>query len=61
MSAIVCAQQLDEYIQSVKEYTGKDRVNLIPVSHGGQVSATYLALYGQKNDVDTAVLSARRN
>lgn len=57
MGAIICAQQLDEYIQSVKEYTGKDKVNLIAVSHGGQVSATYLALYGEKNDVDNAVLT----
>ncbi len=52
-----CAVGLDEYIQKVKEYTGKDKVNIIAVSHGGQVSATYLSLFGYKQDVDNAVLT----
>lgn len=57
MGAVACAARLDRYIQSVKEYTGKDKVNLIAVSHGGQVTATYLSLYGYKQDVDNAVLT----
>ncbi len=57
MGAEFCAGQLDEFIQSVKEYSGKDKVNIYAVSHGGQVSATYLALYGYKGDVDNAVLT----
>lgn len=52
-----CATKLDEYIQQVKEYTGKDKVNIYALSHGGQVTATYLALYGYKQDVDNAVLA----
>ncbi|MBQ8183203.1 MAG: hypothetical protein IJ025_04810 [Clostridia bacterium] len=52
-----CAIGLDEYIQQVKEYTGKDKVNIIAVSHGGQVSAVYLSLFGYKQDVDNAVLT----
>lgn len=52
-----CAVGLDEYIQKVKEYTGKDKVNIIAVSHGGQVSAVYLSLFGYKQDVDNAVLT----
>lgn len=52
-----CATKLDEYIQQVKEYTGKDKVNIYSLSHGGQVTATYLALYGYKQDVDNAVMS----
>ncbi len=52
-----CAVGLDEYIQEVKEYTGKDKVNIIAVSHGGQVSAVYLSLFGYKKDVDNAVLT----
>lgn len=52
-----CAVGLDEYIQKVKEYTGKDKVNIIAVSHGGQVSAVYLSLFGHKQDVDNAVLT----
>lgn len=52
-----CAVRLDGYIQDVKEYTGKDKVNIIAVSHGGQVSATYFSLFGHKQDVDNAVLT----
>lgn len=57
MGAEFCAGQLDEFIQSVKAYSGKDKVNIFAVSHGGQVSAAYLALYGYKGDVDNAVLT----
>ncbi|MBR0348183.1 MAG: hypothetical protein IIX16_00915 [Clostridia bacterium] len=57
MGAESCAAELDTFIQSVKEHSGKDKVNLFAVSHGGQVSATYLALYGHKGDVDNAVLT----
>ncbi len=57
MGAEHCAKMLDEFIQSVKEYTGKEKVNLLAVSHGGQVSATYLTLYGYKGDVDNACLT----
>ncbi len=52
-----CAGKLDEYIQQVKAYTGKDKVNIYSLSHGGQVTATYLALYGYKEDVDNAVMA----
>lgn len=52
-----CATGLDQYIQKVKEYTGKDKVNIIAVSHGGQVSAVYLSLFGYKQDVNNAVLT----
>ncbi len=57
MGAESCAAELDAFIQSVKEHSGKDKVNLFAISHGGQVSATYLALYGYKGDVDNAVLT----
>ncbi len=57
MGAEACATQLDELIQDVKKYTGKEKVNIFAVSHGGQVTATYLALFGYKNDVDNAVLT----
>lgn len=52
-----CANRLDKYIQEVKAYTGKDKVNIYSLSHGGQVTATYLALYGYKQDVDNAVMA----
>lgn len=57
MGAESCAAELDAFIQSVKEHSGKDKVNLFAISHGGQVTATYLALYGYKCDVDNAVMT----
>lgn len=52
------AADLDKYIDSVLEFTGKDKVNLIAVSHGGEVSAVYLSLFGkQKRVVNNAVLT----
>ncbi len=56
-SVLDCAARLDKYIQDVKELTGKDKVNIIAISHGGQVSATYLSLYGYKKDINKAVLT----
>ena len=46
-----CAADLDKYIDDVLQYTGAEKVNLYCVSHGGQVAATYLNLYG-KEDAD---------
>ncbi len=57
MGAESCAKELDEFVQAVKKHSNKDKVNLFAVSHGGQVTATYLALYGHKGDVDNAVLT----
>ena len=57
MGAPFCAKQLDEFIQSVKAYSGKDKVNIFAVSHGGQVTGTYLTLYGDKGDVNNAVMT----
>lgn len=57
MGAESCANQLRALIKSVKEHSGKDKVNLLAISHGGQVSATYLNLYGHEQDVYHAVLT----
>ncbi len=57
MGAEYCATKLDEYITAVKKYTKKDKVNLFGVSHGGQVTATYLNLFGYKNDVKNVVMT----
>lgn len=40
------AAVLNEYINDLLESTGKSKVNLMGVSFGGQVVASYLALYG---------------
>ncbi len=58
MGAESLANQLDSYIQAVKKYTGKDKVNIYAISHGGQIAATYLALYGDKMAADNVVLSS---
>lgn len=50
MNVEKCAADLDKYIDSVLEYTGAEKVNLYCVSHGGQVGATFLNLYGEKKD-----------
>ncbi|MBP9988141.1 MAG: hypothetical protein KBT46_01445 [Ruminococcus sp.] len=47
-----CAENLNRYIDDVLEYTGAEKVNLYCISHGGQVGATFLNLYGEsKADV----------
>lgn len=56
MGAIACAEQLNEYILKVLDYTGSEKVNIIAISHGGQVTGTYLSLYGTEGYVDNAVL-----
>ena len=57
MDLITCANELDRLIEEIKVITGKDKVNIIAVSHGGQITATYLALYGYKQSVNNAVLT----
>ena len=56
-NVVDCAADLDKYIGDVLEYTGASKVNLIAVSHGGQTTATYLALYGEKGQVNNAVMT----
>lgn len=57
MSIVDCAKDLDILIEDVKEITGKDKVNIIAVSHGGQITSAYLSLYGYKKSVHNAVLT----
>ena len=65
LSAAEAAEVLREYIDDVIEYTNKnreesekiDKVNIIAVSHGGQVTGTYLSLYGEEGKVNNAVLT----
>ncbi len=56
LGAVENAARLDAFITKVKAYTGKDKVRLYAISHGGQVTATYLTLYGHKGDVRAAVM-----
>ena len=58
MGVEYCAGRLDEYIKQVKEHSGSDKVNVLSISQGGQITATYLALYGEQGDVDNMVMSS---
>lgn len=57
MGAVECANKLKGFIDDVLAYTNKDKVNILAVSHGGQVSGTYLTLFGQEGKVNNAVLT----
>lgn len=57
MGAVQCANKLKGFVDAVLEYTGAEKVNIIAVSHGGQVSGTYLTLYGHEGKVNNAVLT----
>lgn len=57
MGAVECANRLKAFVEAVIEYTGKDKVNILAVSHGGQVTGTYLTLYGSEGKVNNAVLT----
>ncbi len=50
-NVIESADGLDEYIQFVKETTGKDKVNLLNVSLGGSVFTAYMNKYAEKGDI----------
>ncbi|MBE6717288.1 MAG: alpha/beta hydrolase [Ruminococcaceae bacterium] len=45
------AKELSSFIDMVKEKTGSDKVNLVPVSLGGALSTAYFQLFRQKHDV----------
>lgn len=57
MGAVECANKLKGFIEDVLEYTGEEKVNILAVSHGGQVTGTYLTLYGYEGKVNNAVLT----
>lgn len=64
LGAVELAGQLREYIDDVLEYCNEgrseenkiDKVNLYGLSHGGQITGTYLTLYGHEGKVNNAVL-----
>lgn len=53
--AYATADELNDFIEAVKERTGADRVNLLPVSLGGVLSIAYLDKYAEKGDIDRVV------
>lgn len=64
LGVVEIAGQLREYIDDVIDYCNEnrsekdkiDKVNLYGLSHGGQISGTYLTLYGHEGKVHNAAL-----
>ena len=64
LGIVQLADQLKEYIDDVLAYYNNgrseedkaDKVNIYALSHGGQVTATYLTLYGTEGKVNNATL-----
>lgn len=57
MGVVELAADLKDFVDDVLEYTGKEKVNIIAVSHGGQITGTYLTLYGEEGKINNAVLT----
>lgn len=65
MGAIELSDKLRGFVDEVIEYTNSkreekdkiDKVNIFALSHGGQVSGTYLTRYGHEGKVNKAVLT----
>lgn len=49
------AKDLNDYIQMVKEQTGHEKVNLLPVSLGGTVATAYFSAYPETQDINKVV------
>lgn len=56
MGSLENAERLHELIMDIVETTGCGKVNIIAISHGGQVTGTYLSLYGTLGYVANAVM-----
>lgn len=57
MNIVDAAENLKNYIDSVLEYTGADKADIFAVSYGGQITATYLNLFGLEGKIHNAVLT----
>ncbi len=57
-SQIVNCEHLDEFIDSVLEYTGAEQVDIYALSHGGQLTATYLYYHGTNGKIDNVVMNS---
>ncbi len=57
-SQIVNCEHLDDFIDSVLSYTGASQVDIYALSHGGQLTATYLYYHGTNGKIDNAVLNS---
>ena len=56
-SVVDLAADLKDFVDDVLEYTGAEKLNILAVSHGGQITGTYLSLYGEEGKINNAVLT----
>lgn len=49
LDAITLAEQLNDFIEDIKEYTNSDKVRIFSLSFGGLISSTYIHLYGDSS------------
>ncbi len=57
-SQITNSEHLAKFIDEVLAYTGSDKVDIYSLSHGGQLTATYLYYYGTQGKVDNVVMNS---
>lgn len=57
-SQIVNCEHLDDFIDSVLEYTGATQVDIYALSHGGQLTSTYLYYHGTNGKLDNVVMNS---
>lgn len=57
MGSVANAHRLRGLIEDIIADTGYEKVNLIAISHGGQVSAAYMNLYAEETYINNAVLT----
>lgn len=48
-------EELDKFVEMVKQKTGHDKVNILNASMGGSITTFYLSRYGHKGDVNRVV------
>ncbi len=51
------SEHLAWFVDEVLEYTGKDKVDIYALSHGGQLAAAYLYYHGTEAKIDNIVLN----
>ncbi len=56
LDAVTLAASLNEFIESIKVYTGSGKVRIFALSFGGLISASYLYIYGD-SDVSKLIMS----
>ena len=54
--AAECAAALDRLITDIVTTTGCEKVNILAISHGGQVTGAYLSMFGDKQHVNNCVM-----